>query len=112
MSSYGLLAFAASLLAMTTLTTLAHTADKPDLGSETWVATDTLGRKLPLGGEVRAPREDRFVGILYFVWQGFHGTGGPHDITKIPAANPKNSQFAAVSAFHWGRTRSRLLSGD
>ncbi|MBW3635415.1 MAG: hypothetical protein KY445_02980 [Armatimonadetes bacterium] len=72
-----------------------------DLFSDTWVATDALGRALPLGGEVRPPQKDKFVGIFYFVWQGHHGTPGPHNITKLIAANPRNPQWAAKDVFHW-----------
>ena len=80
-------------------------ADEPrDLFADTWVATDALGRKLPLGGadgEVRPPQSDKFVGIFYFVWQGFHGTPGPHDISKLIAASPQNPQWADSQVFHW-----------
>lgn len=84
-----------------TLGIAALLAAAPDLYADTWVATDALGRKLPLGGEVRAPRKDRFVGMFYFVWQGFHGTPGPYDITKILAANPRNEGYGKPGEFHW-----------
>ena len=70
-----------------------------DVYADTWVATDALGRKLPVGGEVRAPRKDRFVGVFYFVWHGLHGVPGPYDLSKITAEpNPK---FGGVGEFHW-----------
>ena len=77
-----------------------------DLGADTWVATDKLGRKLPLGGQktpfvVPAPRKEKFVGIFYFVWQGYHGTPGPFDISKLLAENPDDPQWGGKSAFHW-----------
>ncbi len=77
------------------------TAPLRDLFSDTRVATDALGRALPLGGEVRAPRSDKFVGVFYFVWQGFHGTPGPYDMTKLIAANPQDPQWAGKGVFHW-----------
>jgi hypothetical protein len=60
--------------------------------SDTWVATDALGRKLPLFPEVPAPRADRTVGIFYFLWHGAHIQGGPFDVTKILAADPNAMQ--------------------
>lgn len=69
-----------------------------DLQSDTWVATDGLGRKLPIG---KGLRKDRFVGVFYFVWHGFHGTPGPYDISKITAANSSDQGFGPVGAFHW-----------
>jgi len=56
--------------------------------SDTWVATDALGRSLPTDHEVGDPRPDRFVGIFYFLWHGQHIQGGPYDISKILARDP------------------------
>ncbi|PQV64203.1 hypothetical protein B1R32_10647 [Abditibacterium utsteinense] len=72
-----------------------------DLFCDTWVATDALGRDLPLGGEVRAPQKDKFVGVFYFVWQGFHENETIYDLSKIIAANPKNPAWGPPGAFHW-----------
>ncbi len=64
-------------------------ADEPrDIRSETWVATDALGRSLPLAEEVGPPRPNRFVGVFYFLWLGQAGDAGPFDITKILAQDP------------------------
>lgn len=84
----------------------AKTDEYRDLYADTWAATDALGRVLPMGGEVRPPQEDKFVGIFYFVWQGFHGKDengkNPlYDMTKIIAANPENPQWGPKGAFHW-----------
>ncbi len=79
----------------------ANAQETRDLHADTWVATDALGRKLPLGGAVRAPRSDRFVGIFYFVWQGYHGTSGPYDISRLLAASPTHPQWGGTGAFHW-----------
>ncbi|TDD87814.1 hypothetical protein E1293_07330 [Actinomadura darangshiensis] len=59
-----------------------------DTMSDTWVATDGLGRTLPTHAEVGGPRTDRFVGVFYFLWLGQHSTSGPHDISRILTANP------------------------
>lgn len=60
-----------------------------DVLSDTWVATDALGRKVPIFPEVSAPRSDRTVGIFYFLWHGRHIQGGPFDVSKILAADPQ-----------------------
>lgn len=92
-----------SLLMLSFFSTMniANAQEYRDLYADTWVATDALGRKLPLGGEVRPPQSDRFVGIFYFVWQGYHGTTGPLDLTKLIAADPQNPKLGDVGQFHW-----------
>ena len=72
-----------------------------DLMSDTWGATDALGRALPLGVTPKNEAKKRFVGIFYFIWQGGHGTPGPYDLTNIVAANPQNPAYGPVSVFHW-----------
>ena len=82
-----------------------------DTFSDTWMATDGLGRSLPTQSEVGAPRTDRFVGIFYFLWLGQHGDAGPYDITKILAADrdamskPNSPLWGAMQApHHWGES--------
>lgn len=84
-------------------------ADYWDVQSDTWVATDGLGRVLPTHGEVGSPRKDRFVGVFYFLWLGQHSKTGPHDVTKILQAHPDAMQDAEHPAWgpphayhHWG----------
>ncbi len=79
--------------------------------SDTWVATDALGRKLPVFPEVPAPRTDRTVGIFYFLWHGAHIQGGPFGVTKILAADPDAMQkpdsplWGPLHApHHWGES--------
>ncbi len=76
-------------------------AAERDLWSDTWVATDALGRRLPVSGKVRGPRSDKIVGLFYFVWHGGHGTPGPFDITNILQANPADPNYGPNQAFHW-----------
>lgn len=79
--------------------------------SDTWVATDALGRAVPTYPEVPAPRGDRTVGIFYFLWLGEHIQGGPFDVTKILAADPDAMQkpdsplWGPLHApHHWGES--------
>jgi hypothetical protein len=60
-----------------------------------WPATDGLGRRVPVAGEVAPPNAERFVGIFYFLW---HERGmapksphwdGPYDVAKIFAHDPE-----------------------
>ena len=80
-----------------------------DFYSDTWEAVDMLGRALATGDIAPAPRQDRFVGMFYFLWQGQHGQSGPYDNSKILAAHPEaledanNPAWGPMNAFHhWG----------
>ncbi|MBN2476348.1 MAG: hypothetical protein JXB62_17175 [Pirellulales bacterium] len=74
-----------------------------DLYSDTWVATDGLGRRLPDHQACGPPRQGKHVGIFYFLWLGQHGTGGPYDITKITDGSPDQPAWGPPGAFHhWG----------
>ena len=89
---------------------ISHAAEMRDTYSDTWVATDALGRTLPGFEECGPPRADRQVGIFYFLWLGEHAGGrGPFDNSKILAENPgametKDSPpWGPMAAFHhWG----------
>ncbi len=74
--------------------------------SDTWVATDALGRKVAYHQD---PRPDRTVGIFYFLWLGPHVRGGPFDITKILITDPDAMQKPdsplwgpLYAPHHWG----------
>jgi hypothetical protein len=72
-----------------------------DTCADTWVATDGLGRTLPLQAATGPAKPDRSVGIFYFLWN--EGQGPVHDLTKIVAANPEQPAYGPVSSFHhWG----------
>ena len=82
-----------------------------DIQSDTWVATDALGRAVPTYPEVVAPRPDRTVGIFYFLWLGEHIQGGPFDVTRILAADrdamqkPESPLWGPLHApHHWGES--------
>ena len=55
-----------------------------------WPAVDGLGRALPNPDQVGPPKQDRFVGIFYFLWLGQHDRtdAGPFDVSKIMAEHP------------------------
>lgn len=48
---------------------------------------DDLGRVLSKETSYK-PRDNRQVGIFYFLWMGEHGTDGPYDNTQIVADHP------------------------
>jgi len=82
-----------------------------DVLSDTWVATDALGRQLPTHADVGPPRPDRTVGIFYFLWHGAHVQGGPYDVTQILAADPQAMEkpdsplWGPLHApHHWGQS--------
>lgn len=74
------------------------------------MGTDDLGRKLPTSDDVGTHRENRHVGMFYFLWNGEHsGDKRPLDITKILSGNPKagyipeSEIWGAYSIMHhWG----------
>ncbi len=96
-------ALALVILAAALLLAPASSAAERDLASDTWTATDALGRKLPGFEECGPPKDGKFVGVFYFIWLGQHSTSGPWDVTKITAADPNDPQWGPVHHFHhWG----------
>jgi len=82
---------------------------KWDNYSDTWVATDALGRKVQKGQ--RPPQTDRMVAMFYFLWLGPHAQGGPWDITRILKIDPdamskKDSPLWGPmhAPHHWGES--------
>ncbi|MBI5834380.1 MAG: hypothetical protein HZB16_18950 [Armatimonadetes bacterium] len=102
-------------LALTVATLpMGKAATMRDTLSDTWVATDALGRSLPTSpAECRPARADRFVGMFYFLWLGNHSKD-LHDLTQILAANPDKPDLGPVNAFHhWGQPQfGYYFSGD
>lgn len=95
------------------LTMLMQVIRAGDVQSDTWVATDGLGRSLPTFSDVGGPRTNRTVALFYFLWHDgarFLGKGGcgPYDITKIlaqdPSAMTKGSPLLGpmYAPHHWG----------
>ena len=74
-----------------------------DRMADTWTATDALRRTLPNAAEVGPVRQDKFVGIFYFLWMWKQDKQGLYDISKLLVANPTDPKYGPVSAFHhWG----------
>ena len=63
-----------------------------DLFPDTWVATDALGRTMPLIDSVGPLKTDhqRTVGIFYITWhtQNAYDAEGHTDVTKVLQADP------------------------
>ena len=73
-----------------------------DLQSDTWVATDALGRSLPGYAECGPRKENRFVGMFYFVTHNNNGAKeGPYNVTEILAADPVNPRWGGGTNY-WG----------
>ena len=96
-----------------------HADDCWDLASDTWVATDGLGRRLPLAEKVGPPRRQKYVGVFYFLWLGQSGDRGPFDISKIlardPAAirDPKSPLWGPeLAPHHWGESIFGYYTSD
>ena len=73
-----------------------------DVFSDTWSATDALGRRLPGWEETGAPRPGRFTGIFYFICNLDDGPNPPMDVTRTIAANPGHFSFEPNKAYYWG----------
>lgn len=84
-----------------------------DMEADTWVAVDAVGRTLPGYDQVGPPRENRTVGLFYFLWLGQHGTSGPFDITERLKDNPNAPQYGSPGAFHhWGKPELGYYTSD
>jgi len=95
-----------------------------NLLSDTWVATDNLGRTLADQKTAGTTRTNKFVGIFYLTWHGAHGYDehrnpvgdgqgifpkknkkykSPYDITEILKHEPKKRPWGPPMAGHyWG----------
>lgn len=108
------LCLASSLFCMSgTLMTNAAEPQIRDLYSDTWVAQDALGRRMPLITEVGPVKggQRRVVGIFYITWHSdsLAGMKSPYfaDVSRVLAADPnarldgKNPKWTEGS-YHWG----------
>lgn len=82
------------------VTAFAQDVPKWDTFSDTWVATDGLGRSLPTHEQVGGPKKDKTVGLFYFVW--IDGRSGKViDNTKELAKDPDKIFKYAPNVWHW-----------
>lgn len=97
------LAASVILAAAGQLAALGHASEVPEWDnlSDTWVATDGLGRTLPLNDITGPVKPNKTVAIFYFLWN--EGQNPVYDLTKILAADPGNPKFGPEQSFHhWG----------
>ena len=90
-----------------------------DVYSDTWDATDVLGRALPTFEETGPPRADKQIGVFYFLWNGRHGDEGPYDVNKILAQDPDAMQKKDSPLWgrmyvphHWGESIFHYYVGE
>jgi len=90
--------------------------NRTDTYSDTWAATDELGRKMPGFEEVGPLRQDKYVGIFYHLWhhnvfylaEKSWDTKAP-DVTRILTENPlaldnsKRPPWGASTPYYWGK---------
>ncbi len=76
-----------------------------DVKSDTWAATDALGRALPDYDEAGPPKEGRTVGIFYFLTHNDSTGSGPPNVTEILADNPDDPNWSDGSHY-WGEPES------
>ena len=114
--------FVLAALSAMSVTACVQTDTPSDLMSDTWVATDALGRQMPLQETVGPVKDGRhFTGIFYITWHGAgnHNLPGPYtDVTKILAADPSARLDAhhplwKYGSYHWGEPEAGyFLSQD
>ena len=104
--------FSLALIALSAIgrASYAQSAAVPwDTFSDTWTATDGLGRTLPSAVEVGPPRANKTLGMFYFLTFA-HGGSGPFDNTQILKAHPEAMQNIKHPA--WGPLNSEHYWGE
>ncbi|GAB4015092.1 hypothetical protein [Spirosoma koreense] len=69
--------------------------------SANWAATDGLGRSLPSYKETGDFKQNKYVGIFYFLWHGNYNDKAIYDISVITKGNPAKPKFGPKFSFHW-----------
>ncbi len=115
--------FRSIALLVSLLLPAAWAARAQDLMSDTWVATDALGRCMPsyeAAGPVKTDKP-HVVGIFYITWhtQNLHQIPGPYtDVSRILQEDPEARSNAAhplwkYGSYHWGEPEAGyFLSQD
>ena len=65
------------------------------------VAVDALDRSLPNYDQVGGPRENKYVGVFYFLWTSDPNLHTSLDNTKLIAQNPTSPKLGGKSVYHW-----------
>lgn len=65
------------------------------------MVTDNLDRSLPSHNQVGNTKENKWVGMFYFITHNDSNKEGPYDVTKILHKNPDNPKFKKGSHY-WG----------
>ena len=72
-----------------------------NITNQNWLAMDALGRELPEYAAVGPPKENRYVGMFYFLTHNNTNSSGPFNVMEILKKNPKNPQWGSGSHY-WG----------
>ena len=73
-----------------------------DHNTDHWVATDALGRKTTTFEEAGELKENKIVGVFYYIWHGHHSKK-VYDITEILKDPKDNRKWGPKGKFHfWG----------
>ncbi len=63
-------------------------------------AIDALGRSLPTSDEVGLPKENKYVGLFYFLWAGQKASIKTNtDISKLLACDPDTRDYGGIGHF-------------
>ena len=65
------------------------------------VAVDALGRSLPDYDQVGGPKENKYVGVFYFLWTSDSNLHTSLDNTKLIAQNPGAPKLGGKNVYHW-----------
>jgi hypothetical protein len=79
-----------------------------------WVATDALGRRLPDYRQTGPVKNEKWVGLFYYIWHAGHAPGDTiYDNTKILNKNPSNPEYGPRGQFHyWGEPEAGYYRAD
>lgn len=84
------------------------------LANSNWKATDALDRTLPQYEQTGPVKKDKWVGLFYYIWHGYHNPKDTiYDITKMLRQNPKDPAYGPKGNFHyWGEPEAGYYRSD
>jgi hypothetical protein len=79
-----------------------------------WVATDALGRITPDFKKTGTVKNEKWVGLFYYIWHGYHAPLDTiYDNTKILKSNPYSPEYGPRHLFHyWGEPEAGYYRSD